>query len=166
MKCPKDHETVKKFMDKIKIKGDGCWEWAGSRTKYSNGSRKGQYGYGSFRHNGKNIGAHRMSHMLFIGEIPEGMCVCHRCDNPSCVKPAHLFLGTRGDNFRDAISKGRAKKLPWMFGETHASAKLTQFDVDMIRLALNSGVPGVKLAKKYKVTPSQICAIKNRRSWK
>ena len=92
---------------------DGCWEWTGARTSSPWTRRYNFPGYGySFigsRADGthKGIPAHRLSWMVNIGPIPEGMIVCHHCDNPPCVRPDHLFLGTKGDNTRDMVRKGR-----------------------------------------------------------
>jgi len=88
---------VKRFWDKVDKTGE-CWIWTAS--KYLNG-------YGQFRFDGKNWGAHRMAWLLTNGEIPDGMLVCHTCDNPSCIRPAHLFIGTQKQNMRDCIDKGR-----------------------------------------------------------
>lgn len=86
-------------------KGDGCWVWKAHKNK--NGY--GQFGVMLEGRNGYMVNryAHRVSWMLYRGEIPEGLCVCHSCDNPSCVNPDHLFLGTRKDNTQDMINKGR-----------------------------------------------------------
>ena len=73
-----------------------CWQWTGHTQKY-----------GRFQHAGKKMGAHRFSYILNIGEIPDGLWVLHKCDNPPCVNPKHLFLGTRQDNVDDRVSKGR-----------------------------------------------------------
>lgn len=84
------------FVDKS---GD-CWVWTGARNKA---------GYGRFGQGGdtRMVYAHRASYELHYGPVPTGMFVCHTCDNPSCVRPDHLFVGTRGDNMRDAHQKGR-----------------------------------------------------------
>lgn len=84
----------------IPIPESGCWIW----TEYCN-----NHGYGRFRVDGKKTLAHRASYEAFIGPIPEGMLVCHKCDTPACVNPSHLFLGTDKDNVRDCINKGRHK---------------------------------------------------------
>lgn len=87
-----------------------CWEWTGTRST----TRKAKTGYGCIgvREPGVNgtmqhRGAHRVSWVLHYGEIPEGLCVLHRCDNPGCVNPEHLYLGTQRDNMADKVAKGR-----------------------------------------------------------
>ena len=85
--------------DKVKIV-DGCWIWQGYKIKN---------GYGRTTRNYKQILAHRLSYQLNIGDIPEGLCVCHTCDVRACINPDHLFLGTIKDNNQDKINKGRAK---------------------------------------------------------
>ncbi len=98
-----------RFWDKVKkLSENGCWIFTGCVSKD---------GYGCF-HVGQNkrAGAHRVSYELNVGEIPFGMNVCHKCDNPSCVNPNHLFIGTQQDNIKDMISKGRAKSPPIHMG--------------------------------------------------
>jgi len=80
-----------------------CWEWIGAQTRF---------GYGQFRSNGIVRGAHRVSWEIHNGPIPGGLWVLHHCDNPSCVRPDHLFIGTRTDNMRDAFRKGRGNVAP------------------------------------------------------
>jgi len=79
---------------------NGCWYWTGRLDKQE---------YGQTKHNNKQISAHRLSWILFRGEIPHPMHVCHHCDTPKCVNPDHLFLGTHRDNMQDALKKGRLK---------------------------------------------------------
>lgn len=93
---------MKRFFDKVEQTKD-CWLWtAGTR---------GKTGYGAFKLNGKVIDAHRVSYELHYGEIPEGLYVCHTCDNRKCVNPNHLVLGSPKYNWQDAFDKGRIKLL-------------------------------------------------------
>ena len=77
---------------------DKCWQWTGGKSSL---------GYGDMMIEGKRIGAHRFSYQLHHGPIPEGMWICHHCDNPKCINPDHLFIGTHQDNSNDKIKKGR-----------------------------------------------------------
>ena len=95
-----DQSVADRFWAKV-AKGDGCWEWQGAMANR----------YGAFKLAGRQIGAHRLALQLGGEEdIPSGMVVCHRCDNPRCVRPDHLFVGTRSDNSQDMSRKGRAGK--------------------------------------------------------
>jgi hypothetical protein len=84
-----------------------CWNWTGGKVNF---------GYAAFFVNGKPVRGHRFSYELKYGKIPRGFFACHRCDNPSCVNPDHVFLGTQADNIADCISKGRNAK-----GQTHGT---------------------------------------------
>lgn len=113
-----------RLLSRIAIKADGCWEYTGAR------SRKGYGRIGMGGKRGVLTGAHRASWMVHRGEIPAGMQVLHHCDNPPCVNPDHLFVGTPADNMNDKFQKGRAAGAP---GERHPRSKLTEADVQEIR---------------------------------
>lgn len=95
--------TYEKFIEKV-VKTAGCWEWIGYKEKFGHGRI-------SVKKEGRwiMIGAHRASWELFKGQIPVGKFVCHTCDNPSCVNPDHLWIGSRSDNSIDMWNKGRGK---------------------------------------------------------
>lgn len=95
------HSIEERFQAQLRKSADGCWEWTGLRDKD---------GYGRIKIGGRrgvNTRTHRLAYELYIGAIPPGLFVCHRCDKPSCVNPLHLFLGTCTDNVRDMREKGR-----------------------------------------------------------
>jgi len=95
-----DKEFKEKMLNKIKISEKGCWEWQRALHKQ---------GYGSLNYKYKPVLAHRIFWELTNGKIPFGLKVCHHCDNPKCINPDHLFLGTQKDNMQDAFQKGRWK---------------------------------------------------------
>lgn len=132
-----------------------CWEWKGYRDAH---------GYGIF---GKNHGilvrSHRFVYEITQGKIPDGMIVCHKCDNPPCCNPSHLFLGTPADNSRDCKLKGRARGPK---GIDNASAKLTTNDVLEIRRLWSVGVKPVAIASAYSVDQSSIWNIIKHKTWR
>ncbi len=152
----KTRSLKERFLKKI-YKTNGCWEW----TAYKN------RGYGRInaeRPPNKKIRAHRLAYELFVGPIPKGMDVLHKCDNPSCVNPNHLFLGTHADNMTDRNLKGRQA-----FGERHGRAKLTLRQVKEIRrlykprsCEFGSGA----LSERYGVSHTTILDIVKREKWK
>lgn len=135
-------------------KRETCWEWTGPYD----GDGYGQFTDGE----GRNVRAHRFSWSLANGPIPAGLKVLHRCDNPPCVNPSHLFLGTDNDNLKDAISKGRLN----VVGENNAAAKLCDESVREIRRLCGSGVGQKVVAAKYGVHHDAIHRIVTGRSWK
>jgi len=147
-----------RFWAKVDKKGpDDCWEWTGALGGDRYGHRYGQIGI-----SGKIVRAHRVSWELANGPIPKGICVLHHCDNPSCVNPSHLFLGTKLDNAQDAIKKGRYVNLR---GEDNGAAELTEQDVHEIRQMLGRGIPQRVIAKKYGVSKSTVTRIGAGKTW-
>lgn len=139
-----------RFHSKFSIAHNGCWLWHGSK----------QRGYGQIRaFDRTQWRAHRLSWYLHFGVIPDGMFVCHKCDNPSCVNPGHLFIGTCLDNVRDSVLKGRN-----VMGEA-CKRKLKEIDVSFMR----KNWPRLsysKLAKRFNVTKRAIACVIKRITWK
>ena len=134
-------------------KTEGCWLWQGSLNPK---------GYGMMSIDSRPRLVHRISWQVAHGPIPGGAFVLHKCDNPICVRPDHLFLGTQQDNMSDMVAKGRHNPghVP---GEKNGCSKLTEVQVRSIR---QSNLPGVVLARKYGISPAQISDIRNRKSWR
>lgn len=145
---------VDSFWSKVD-KSDSCWVWTAGT---------GRGGYGIISINAYPVKAHRFSWLLHKGEIPNGLGVLHTCDNPRCVKPDHLFLGTTVDNVKDRDSKNRQCQ-----GESHSDAKLSKEQVTEIRRVYVKGCRknGVRpLARRYKVCRSSMRSIVTRKTWK
>lgn len=134
-------------------KGDGCWLWTG---------KKRADGYGEIEHGKRILKAHRVSLEMTGVTIPRGAEVCHHCDNPSCVNPAHLFVGSHTDNMRDMAAKGRAQP-SGARGEAHGAAKLSAEQVEAIRADMRAQRV---IAEDYGVTQSLISQIKARKVWR
>lgn len=139
---------VRRFWERANVTRGECWPWMGYRDTR---------GYGQLDINFRRYLTHRFSYMLHNGneEIPDGICVCHRCDNPPCVNPDHLFLGTRADNLHDMKAKGRAHRPK---GEKHPRAKLAHKDVLKIRQRAATYYRGLysEMAIEYGVSSSAI----------
>lgn len=144
--------AVDRFWEKVDRRGpDDCWEWKYPESR----------GYGRFRWKGKRTGAHRVAYEIANGPIPEGMVVCHRCDNPMCCNPDHLFVGTDADNMRDKASKGRACK-----GSKNANAALTEKKVRALLFLYEGGFSQDDLAEVFDTTRVNVRHIVNKRTWK
>jgi hypothetical protein len=121
-----------------------CWIWQKALRK----------GYGLTWHKGKKVYAHRLMYEFVRGPIPPGLCVCHSCDNPRCVNPDHLWVGTERDNLRDMASKGRNWRVTCR-GADHWNAKLTWDQIkQMYEDRQVQQLPYSDLGQKYRVTPS------------
>jgi len=139
-----------RFWTKVN-KTDYCWLWTSCSIR----------GYGRFFLSGSTQVAHRVSWEIHNGEIPDGLCVLHKCDVRNCVNPSHLFLGTNQDNVDDKVAKGRQLK-----GEATGRAKLT--DEKVVEIRNKHAVDGVaqcRLAAMYNVTQATIFAVINRKTW-
>lgn len=137
----------------------GCFIWTGNVDLE---------GYGRLtRGPGVSIKAHRLAYQLFKGPIPEGMIVCHKCDNPTCVNPAHLYAGTFQDNVGDCLRRGRfragGKPHP---GERNGRAKLTEVQALSIIDRYGAGEKASKLAKEFGMTTGAVHRLLKGTSWK
>ena len=144
-----------RFQRKVQIT-DSCWLWTGCLKKRD--------GYGWVGRNKKQMGAHRYAWILINGPIPDGLCVLHKCDNPPCVNPDHLFLGTQVDNIRDMQSKGR--QACNHLGQANPNAKLSVADVHTVRLLCAHGVKQSVVARLFGVKEGCISKIMLNRTWK
>lgn len=150
-----NRNTPERFWRRVDQAGE-CWPWTGSKTPD---------GYGTVRWAGDKLYSHRLAYELTHGEIPAGMFVCHRCDNPPCVRPDHLFLGTPADNIADRHQKGRTVTTV-RFGEDCAVAKLRASDVVAMREAHAGGVSLAALSRRYGVHHNTVQGIVAGKSWR
>jgi len=145
---------------KLVNKTDGCWLWTGATN---------HFGYGMINsggHSGNALRAHRVSWIIHNGVIPNGRFICHHCDNPSCVRPDHLFIGTCADNNRDMVAKNRCDRVKRPRGEKHGNHLLYNKQVLDIRAAYKAGNTSLhKLGAQYSVSYMTIWHIVKRHSW-
>lgn len=139
-------EVKEILLNSIIISESNCWDWKKSKNKS---------GYGQIMFKRKSCLAHRISWIIFKDEIIDKSNVLHKCDNPSCINPDHLFLGTQQDNIKDMFNKKRSK---WQ--------KLSKEDVVNIRLMFSKNVDRLEIVKKYKISLSNLCQILKNQIWK
>lgn len=159
-KMADSEDAQKRFWRKAEIKStEDCWLWKGIITTE---------GYGKFTAalvHGQRVvvvSAHRVSYFLTHGELPLDLCVCHHCDNPSCVNPKHLFLGTNSDNIADRDRKNRQAK-----GLRSGVSKLTPSAIQKIRVQyFEKGISIMLIAKKFQVARRTIYSILHGKTWK
>jgi len=151
---------VDRFWDKFERPEEGCWPWvAATKNGYGCIGREDYWLSGS-----KTIYAHRLSWMLWNGPIPDGFCVCHSCDNTSCVNPDHLFLGSHKDNMRDMFSKNRRKSA---VGEHHGKSKVTRRQVEFIKdLVLQHGMTQSEASRIFGLSRNQAHYMIKGKTWK
>lgn len=141
-----------RFWEKVdKGDPDECWKWRAGTSA----------GYGRIKVNGVHEGAHRVSYRLKNGKIQDNLQVNHKCDNPSCVNPNHLYLGTQSENVQDAFNHGDATQL----GEENSCAKLTEEQVGEIKQLLQTDLTQRKISNKFGVSRSAIGYIDQGRRW-
>jgi len=156
-KPPKDLDYIKEKIQNYTKDKAGCWIWNGATTNF---------GHGRIKINNKTLSVHRISYEIHRGKIPNGLFVCHHCDNPTCINPKHLFLGTRSDNMKDAYNKGRIK-IPCHHGEYAYQHILTEKDVKKIlKIKKEKKISEQELGKKFGVARNTINNIINNRNWK
>lgn len=150
---------IKRFYTHVAVaSSDKCWPWIGCRNRS---------GYGEYWHDGRHIKAHRFAFWFSTGTWPGDLLVCHSCDNPSCVNPAHLWLGTHGDNLQDAYEKGRIHvRAGERNGENNGLAKLTNDQVlDMRKRYAAGRITQKQLAAEYGITQATFSCVVNRKTW-
>lgn len=154
-----------RFWPKVE-KSDECWNWIGALNRN---------GYGLFSVNRRSRLAHRVAWEIANGAAPGKLHVCHHCDNPKCVNPSHLFLGTAADNAHDRDKKGRvaagdrhySRRFPGIrAGDRCPVAKLSSDDVRSIRRRVTNGEKQATIAREFGVSQSAISNIVRRRDWK
>ena len=148
-----NEKFLKRFWKKVeKRANDECWPWLNSKT---------MCGYGLIGFNGKVEIASRLSWRMHRGEIPEGVCVLHRCDNPPCVNPEHLFLGTQRDNAIDRQQKLRGNR-----GESVPNSKLTEDAVRVIRIYVGCGMSQASMARHLGLNERTIHEVVSYKTWR
>lgn len=139
-----------RLMEQVRFVGAtdaDCWEFTGYRNPR---------GYGRMSVRSRLVLTHRLAYEEAAGPVPDGLCVLHRCDNPPCCNPSHLFLGTRAENNADKIAKGRAVIIR---GERQGGAKLTDCDVRAIRRLHREGATKLGLSKRFGVSRPVISGV-------
>lgn len=164
----RDNADATRLISRARRSEAGCWEWTGHIN---------EHGYGTMAFRSKVWKTHRVSYTIFCGEIPDGLMVCHHCDNPSCIHPSHLFLGHAKTNMRDMIRKGRGRSTITSAqdhfrsgrapsGEEASGAKITRDDAAAIILEASNGKMTKELSKEYGLSRSALHSLLRGETWK
>ena len=143
--------VIKRFWKKVNKTKNGCWEWSGCKWKS---------GYGQIKVRGKRWKAHRMSFLIHHGYLDETLCVLHKCDNRACVRPDHLYQGTKGNNAEDCVNRERTAR-----GTKNALAKLTEPIVAEMRRQYAKRT-AISISKQYDVSCGTACNAIYGKTWK
>lgn len=147
--------AIDRFVGKTRKAANGCVVWLGSKDRK---------GYGLFHTCARGLPlswrAARVAYRIFIGPFPERLFVCHACDNPACVSPAHFFLGTNAENMADQVRKGRSLR-----GEKHGRTKLTDEEVIEIRQRIEAGESGLSVGRDFGISGTHALRIYRRTTW-
>jgi len=153
-----DKLVIESFNKYVEVNNENkCWGWTASLSTH---------GYGQLHIKGKTYRAHRVSYEIFNGKIPKNTFICHKCNNPICCNPKHLYAGNAFTNTQDKIAAGVLYSIPPRRGKDNNKTKLSEKKVSKIRVQIRKGISQRELAEKYKVTQSCINAIKVGKSWK
>jgi len=144
-----------RLLKHIRVTASGCWEWVG---------RVDEDGYGRIEYEGKDQPASRVMWIVCKGPIPADVLVCHTCDNPPCINPDHLFLGSNAENTADSVAKGRRKGIN--LGESNNMTSLTDEVVRQIRSEEASGVTQIEIARKRGIPKVTVHNVVRRKTWK
>lgn len=154
LECRPGYEEKEARFLKLVTKTPRCWIWSGAISN--------KEGYGRIQIEKERMSAHRLSYSIYKGDLPEGLFVCHTCDNRLCVNPDHLFLGSHLENVADCILKGRHTR-----GDKHGARKLSEDAVrEMRRLYATGEYTQEQLGKKYGIDRPYATRIINRKQWK
>lgn len=157
-----DIDFEKKFWQKAILTSDidKCWEWQRARKKYGYGEVGLRLDNPYIKLKTPLVKAHRLAYAIYYKQDPGALFVMHKCDNPSCINPHHLTLGTCKDNNQDKAVKGRAPR-----GETHYHAKLTEAEVGAIRQQYHAGVNYKEIATNFSIHPNTVSPVVNGKRW-
>ena len=161
MSSRKTTPIIARFGQKVFLAQHGCWEWAGALNDCGYGILgRGRRGEGSVK-------AHRLAFELFnLVRLGPEQCVCHRCDNPRCVNPGHLFVGSQQENIADMFRKGRNKQPPVLVGPANPKAKLDAAKVRRVFELRREGFSTYSIADVLGVSRVAICQVLNRQTWR